>query len=164
MLAGMFERVEGADCSLLTRTQLEALLDDVASLESFLASRRLDAMGAIDGLRDGGLPSATVLRSKGKVSEKDAKQAARTAEALVQMPKTAERDELVGVLKTQAGRYAPTQSVEALTGSLHCTSLQYGSAPEVEGVLYSVTCSFGELAVRPRFTVDGKLVGLSVRR
>ncbi|MEM8708623.1 MAG: HNH endonuclease [Actinomycetota bacterium] len=91
MLAGMFERVEATDCSRLTRTQLETLLDDVATLESFLAARRLDVMGAIDGLRDGGLPSATVLRSKGKVSERVATQAARTAEALTKMPKTAER-------------------------------------------------------------------------
>lgn len=87
----MFERVEAVDCSLLTRARLEILLDEVATLESFLAARRLDAMGAIDGLRDGGLPSAAVLRTKGKVSEKTAKQAARTAEALTQMPKTAER-------------------------------------------------------------------------
>lgn len=91
MLVAVFERVEAAECSLLTRAQLETLLDEVATLESFLAARRLDAMSAIDALRDGGLPSATVLRSKGKVSEKVAKQAARTAEALAQMPKTAER-------------------------------------------------------------------------
>ena len=91
MLVAVFERVEAAECSLLTRAQLETLLYEVATLESFLAARRLDAMSAIDALRDGGLPSATVLRSKGKVSEKVAKQAARTAEALTQMPKTAER-------------------------------------------------------------------------
>ncbi len=54
MLAGEFERVEATDVGLLTRPQLESLLEVVSGLESFLASRRLDVMGAIDGLADGG--------------------------------------------------------------------------------------------------------------
>ena len=60
MLAGMFERVETTDVGRLTRAQLEAMLEAVGSLESFLASRRLEVMAAIDGLGDGGLASESV--------------------------------------------------------------------------------------------------------
>ena len=91
MLAGMFERVETVEVGDLTRPQLESILTDVAALESFLASRRLEVMAAIDGLGDGGLPSDTVLRSKAKVGDKAAKRAAGTAKTLELMPKTAQR-------------------------------------------------------------------------
>ena len=90
-MAGMFERVETVDVGRLTRPQLESMLTDVAALESFLASRRLEVMAAIDRLGDGGLPSDTVLRSKAKVGDKAAKRSAGVAEALMQMPKTAQR-------------------------------------------------------------------------
>ena len=91
MLAGEFERVEATDVGLLTRPQLESLLEVVSGLESFLASRRLDVMGAIDGLADGGLASDSILRTKGKVGEKQARKAAGTADKLRHMPKTAQR-------------------------------------------------------------------------
>ena len=87
----MFERVETVDVGRLTRPQLESLLTDVAALESFLASRRLEVMATIDGLSDGGLPSDTVLRSKAKVGDKAAKRAAGVAKTLELMPKTAQR-------------------------------------------------------------------------
>ena len=85
------ERVEKATVDHLTRPQLETMLEEVAVLESFLASRRLDVMAAIDGLGDGGLPSDSILRSRGKVGDKQAKRAAETAEKLKLMPQTAQR-------------------------------------------------------------------------
>ena len=91
MMAGTFGRIEGTDVGLLTRPQLEALLEEVSFLESFLASRRLEVMGAIDGLDDGGVSSDSILRSKAKVGHKKAKKAAGTAKKLKKMPKTAQR-------------------------------------------------------------------------
>lgn len=91
MLADMFERVESVEVSRLTRPQLESLLEDVTRLESFLAAQRLQVMGAIDGLGDGGVSSESILRAKSKVGEKRAKKAARTAKKLKTMPKTAQR-------------------------------------------------------------------------
>ncbi|MEM9204011.1 MAG: hypothetical protein AAGC53_20415, partial [Actinomycetota bacterium] len=89
MLAGTFEHVERADLSTLTRDGLEAFIEKVTELESFLASRRLDAMAAIDSLNDGGASSDSVLRTKGKAGSKKAKKAAKTAKTLKQMPQTA---------------------------------------------------------------------------
>ena len=37
-MAGMFERIETVDLSLMTRARLESVVDDIATLESFLAA------------------------------------------------------------------------------------------------------------------------------
>ncbi|MEM9517821.1 MAG: DUF222 domain-containing protein [Actinomycetota bacterium] len=91
MLAGRMQHIEQADLGSMTRPRLEAFVESIAALESFLASRRLSAMAAIDSLNDGGASSDSVFRSKGKAASKDARTAAKTANALTGMPTTAER-------------------------------------------------------------------------
>jgi len=88
----MFEaargELEGVVVGGLGRSALEALVKECSSMEAAFATRRLDAMHAIDMLNDGGLDSSGVARTKAKASARKAKQSAKTAEKMASMPKT----------------------------------------------------------------------------
>jgi hypothetical protein len=91
MLAGVIDTIQAVAVDAMTRRQLEAAIAELQSVESAAVARRLDAMAALDGLGDGGLPSESVARSAGKSSARKAKRDRKTAEALREMPKTAQK-------------------------------------------------------------------------
>ena len=91
MLAGVIDTIQAVDVEAMTRRQLEDVIGGLQSVESAAAARRLMAMAALDGLADGGLPSDSAARSKGKASAKKAKRDKQTADALREMPKTAQK-------------------------------------------------------------------------
>jgi hypothetical protein len=71
-----------------TRQELETLVGELAKVEAHAIERRLAATTAIDALDDGGTDGADVTRAKARRSSRDAKKAAKTANALDQMPRT----------------------------------------------------------------------------
>ncbi|MEQ8841704.1 MAG: DUF222 domain-containing protein [Acidimicrobiales bacterium] len=71
-----------------TRQELESLVGELARVEAHAVERRLAVTAAIDALDDGGIGGADVTRAKARRSTRDAKKAAKTAQALNQMPKT----------------------------------------------------------------------------
>ncbi|MEM9466220.1 MAG: HNH endonuclease [Actinomycetota bacterium] len=87
MLAGVIEAIRAVEVNGMTRRLLEDAIEELHAVENAAAARRLAAMAALDSLRDGGLPSSTVSRARGKTSDRKAKQAAKTASALGGMPR-----------------------------------------------------------------------------
>ncbi len=87
MLAGVIETIRAVEVDGMTRRRLEDAIEELHAVENAAAARRLDAMSALDSLKDGGLPSSSVSRTRGKTSDRKAKQAARTAGALREMPR-----------------------------------------------------------------------------
>ncbi len=87
MLAGVIETIRAVEVNGMTRRLLEDAIEELHTVENAAAARRLAAMAALDSLRDGGLPSSAVSRSRGKASDRRAKQAAKTASALDEMPR-----------------------------------------------------------------------------
>ena len=91
MLAGVIDTIRAVDVDAMTRRQLEDVIGALSSVESAAAAGRLSAMAALDSLGDGGLPSDSAARSKGKASARKAKRDKQTADALQEMPKMAQK-------------------------------------------------------------------------
>ena len=91
MLAGVTSTIQTVDVDTLTRSQLEAVMVELMTIEVAAKERRLSAMAALDSLGDGGSSSDTIARSKGKASAKQAKRDRKTAVQLESMPKTREK-------------------------------------------------------------------------
>ncbi|MEM9519725.1 MAG: DUF222 domain-containing protein [Actinomycetota bacterium] len=91
MLAGLIPAIQTIDVDHLTRPLLEAAIEELQMVESAAVAKRLAAMGALDSLNDGGLPSDSIARSKGKASSTKAKRDKATATILGNMPKTAQK-------------------------------------------------------------------------
>ena len=91
MLADVVRILREVDPQSMTRRQLEDLIAGLTQVENVAVERRLAAMAALDDLRDGGLSSSTVVRARGKVSQKKATRSAKTAQKLAAMPRTRKR-------------------------------------------------------------------------
>ena len=86
-MAGVVETIRAVEVDGMTRRLLEDAIEELHAVENVAAARRLAAMSALDSLNDGGPSSATVSRSRGKASDRKAKQAEKTAAALAAMPR-----------------------------------------------------------------------------
>lgn len=91
MLADTIRILRELDPRGLPRPELEELIAALSAAENAIVERKFAAMAALDDLDDGGQSSSTVIRSKGKVSQKKATRSARTAKKLQTMPRTRTR-------------------------------------------------------------------------
>lgn len=110
---GLEELADGV--SGLTRAELCDRLALVGRLESSLGSVKAVLVAAVDALDDRGADGATVLRSATKCSTRSAKQTARRAGVLQQMPAVAQ--------KFASGRLS-AESVDVLVGAAEQTSAE----------------------------------------
>ncbi len=90
----MFEtlrsELRGLDVAWLDRSELESLVTELSTTEAMVQERKLAVLAAIERLDNGGLDAASVARSKGRSSDRKAKESAAAGLRLQDMPRTRE--------------------------------------------------------------------------